>query len=322
MGNVIGSILFQPPEPSRLRENKIIWLQTALGNSIPAFHIEHDSYSNNQHRSHNDSNRSSSKSTTPPPITILYSHANAEDLGCIYPWCKYLAKHLKVNIFAYDYTGYGLAKDQGPPNENQCYADIDAAYDYLRYHLDIPASQIVLYGRSLGSGPSCYLAAETSLATDEDTVGGLILHAPFLSVFRIVLESGCTLMGDQFPNIDFVPSIDTPTLLIHGKVDKVVPVSHSMSIYQALAPESKTPPLFIEDMGHNNVQVEVREEFLLHITAYLERYLRQRSSRESSGNGSGGGGAKNSGSSGRHRANHRVNVKASRGAKYHHHRHH
>lgn len=45
--------------------------------------------------------------------TILYSHANAEDLGNIYPWCKFLSKMLGVNIFAYDYTGYGLAMDQG-----------------------------------------------------------------------------------------------------------------------------------------------------------------------------------------------------------------
>lgn len=45
--------------------------------------------------------------------TILYSHANAEDLGNIYPWCKFLSKMLGVNIFAYDYTGYGLASEQG-----------------------------------------------------------------------------------------------------------------------------------------------------------------------------------------------------------------
>ena len=137
MGNIVDSILFQPPPPSRLKENKIIWLRTALGNKIPAFHIE----------CQNLGNRS--------PITILYSHANAEDLGCIYPWCKYLSRQLRVNIFAYDYTGYGLASDEGRPNEAQCYADIDAAYDYLRLRMHIPASQIVLYGRSLGSGPSC-----------------------------------------------------------------------------------------------------------------------------------------------------------------------
>ena len=50
---------------------------------------------------------------SPSTPTILYSHANAEDLGNIYPWCKFLSKMLGVNIFAYDYTGYGLATDQG-----------------------------------------------------------------------------------------------------------------------------------------------------------------------------------------------------------------
>jgi len=262
MGNLLDSILFQPPEPSKLKESKIIWLHTTLGHKIPAFHIEWV----------NPNTRTSAP--TAPPITILYSHANAEDLGCIYPWCKYLSKQLKVNIFAYDYTGYGLAKEQGSPNEAACYADIDAAYDFLRVRMQIPASQIVLYGRSLGSGPSCYLASETSAASDEDSVGGLILHAPFMSVYRIVFESGCTLLGDQFPNVDFVPNIATPTLLIHGKKDKVVPVEHSMYLHEYLLPESKTPPLFIDEMGHNNVQLAVREIFLTHINTYLDKHIR------------------------------------------------
>lgn len=263
MGNIVDSILFQPPAASRLKENKIIWLRTALGNRIPAFHIEYPN-----------------TNTKITPVTILYSHANAEDLGCIYPWCKYLSRQLKVNIFAYDYTGYGLASEEGKPSEAQCYADIDAAYDYLRLRMHIPASQIVLYGRSLGSGPSCYLAAETSVAQDEETVGGLILHAPFLSVFRIVFESGCTLLGDQFPNVDYVPSILTPTLLIHGKVDKVVPMEHSIQLYDKLDDESRTPPLFIEDMGHNNVQLMVRDMFLDHLKDYLDNYVRENPSKK------------------------------------------
>ena len=145
--------------------------------------------------------------------------------------------------------------------------------------MHIPASQIVLYGRSLGSGPSCYLAAETSVAQDEETVGGLILHAPFLSVFRIVLESGCTLLGDQFPNVDYCPNILTPTLLIHGKVDKVVPVEHSISLYKKLDEDSKTPPLFIDEMGHNNVQLVVRDLFLDHVKEYLDVYVRTKTTR-------------------------------------------
>ena len=46
-------------------------------------------------------------------VTLLYSHANAEDLGSIYPWCKFLSKMLQVNLFAYDYSGYGMAMDDG-----------------------------------------------------------------------------------------------------------------------------------------------------------------------------------------------------------------
>lgn len=265
MGNIVDSILFQPPPPSRLKENKIIWLRTALGHKIPAFHIEYVS-----------------KSQQTAPITLLYSHANAEDLGCIYPWCKYLSRQLNVSIFAYDYTGYGLATEEGKPCEAQCYADIDAAYDYLRLRLYIPAEQIVLYGRSLGSGPSCYLAAETSVAHDEPTVGGLILHAPFLSVFRIVLESGCTLMGDQFPNVDYIPNVETPTLLIHGKVDKVVPSHHSQTLYDKMQEEYRTPPLFIDEMGHNNVQLVVRDIFLDHVREYLDTYVRTEDSKRTS----------------------------------------
>lgn len=53
------------------------------------------------------------KSKPDEGITLLYSHANAEDLGSIYPWCKFLSKMLRVNLFAYDYTGYGMAFDVG-----------------------------------------------------------------------------------------------------------------------------------------------------------------------------------------------------------------
>ena len=58
-------------------------------------------------------------------FTILFSHGNAEDLGCIFDWLHELSYHLKVaylaltpraagsfvteqvNVLAYDYAGYG-----------------------------------------------------------------------------------------------------------------------------------------------------------------------------------------------------------------------
>lgn len=299
MGDAISSLLFQPPPPTRLKESKVIWLTNSFGKRIPAFYIECAQDAKGGLRTplpgELGSNGGGNNEPAHPPATpqirtpkelemgaamgtlgkgaptILYSHANAEDLGNIYPWCKFLSKMLGVNIFAYDYTGYGLATDQGDPSEEYCFADVDAAYTYLRDVLRIPAQFIVLYGRSLGSGPSCYLTARTSEA--DESVGGLILHAPFLSVYRIVLESGCTLPGDRFPNVDFAPSIRAPVLFIHGTKDSIVPFNHSERLLDTVMEPYRADPLFIKGMGHNNVHASVRPFFIEKLRDYLDRHI-------------------------------------------------
>lgn len=154
--------------------------------------------------------------------TILFSHGNAEDLGMMYKRMKDLALVLCVNVMAYDYTGYGLssveAEDDGEwnefveaekkkrhvnrslnvPSENMIYRNIEAAYVYLTQSRGIPSKNIILYGRSVGSGPSCYLAAKTALMGD--SVGGLILHSPFLSIYKVVADVGVDVRGDMFNN--------------------------------------------------------------------------------------------------------------------------
>jgi len=260
MGNLVDIILYQPPQPTKLKESRVIWIKTATKTTIPAFFIEYDEESKYER-----------EEETP---TILYSHANAEDLGYIYPWCKFLSQRLGVNVMAYDYTGYGLALDQGPPSERQCYADIEAAYNYLRKHLRIPARNIILYGRSLGTGPSTHLAVKTS-ASGQDTVGGLILHAPFMSIYRVVLpDSGCTILGDPFPNVDLFSDVETPTLLIHGMKDSVVPFDHSVVLYETLQPKYRAQPFYAE-MGHNNVPSHIRDQFTDHLDRYIDTHIRR-----------------------------------------------
>lgn len=176
--------------------------------------------------------------------TILFSHGNAEDLGMMYPRMKDLALVLGVNILAYEYTGYGLSipgpttrgkcngadnegrksrsdRDDGcsneGPSENMTYRNIEAAYRYLTEVRKIPPQQIVLYGRSLGSGPSCYLAAKTGMSGNP--VGGLVLHSPFLSVYKVVADLNgldMSLVGDLFQNERRARNVRCPTLIIHG----------------------------------------------------------------------------------------------------------
>lgn len=108
----MSQLLFQPPPPSKLKEHKIVWMKTRNGTRIPGFFISY----NDQFGAESCKSLSSSEIADSNPqegITILYSHANAEDLGSIYPWCKFLSKSLQVNLFAYDYTGYGMAYEEG-----------------------------------------------------------------------------------------------------------------------------------------------------------------------------------------------------------------
>ena len=101
---------------------------------------------------------------------------------------------------AYDYTGYG--KSQGSPEETSCYADIEAAYRYLLTVRNTQPEQIVLYGRSLGSGPSCYLAAKT--AREGRSVAGVILQSPLLSAYRVAFNFRFTCVGDKVCVLCFV----------------------------------------------------------------------------------------------------------------------
>lgn len=180
MGNV-NSILFRPPNPTLLHPTCRFFLTTSLGNRIPACYFK----------------RAGSQ------ITLLYSHANAEDLGLMFGWLKCLSRKLNVNILAYDYTGYG--ESDGEPSEEACYADVVAAYEHLINYRKLDPRQIVLYGRSVGSGPATYLASKLSI--ERVPIGGLILECPFKSVYRIIADFGCTVLGDKFPNIDRISSV-------------------------------------------------------------------------------------------------------------------
>jgi abhydrolase domain-containing protein 17 len=85
------------------------------------------------------------------------------------------------------------------PQEN-CYADIEAAYAYLTQTQSVAPSSIILYGRSLGSGPTCYLAER--LSREGTQLGGAILQSPLCSAFRVAFNFRFTLPGDMFANID------------------------------------------------------------------------------------------------------------------------
>lgn len=181
-------------------------------------------------------------------FTILYSHGNAEDLGEISPILAEL-RNLGFAVFAYDYRGYGTS--EGNPSEKTAYKDIDAAYDYLTQKLGVSPEKIILYGRSVGGGPSVDLASR-------QPVGGLILENTFVSTFRVVTQ--ITLFPfDKFNNIEKIKKVRSPVLVMYGKADTVIPFWHGEKLFAA----ANEPKMFlaIETAGHNNFRETGSKEY-------------------------------------------------------------
>ncbi len=210
--------IFQPQPSSYQDSSEILKITTADGVQISAAYLPN-------------------KSAT---YTILYSHGNAEDLLDLLPVRREVHDQ-GFAVFAYDYHGYGTS--QGKPSESNAYLDIDAAYNYLTQKLDVPSQQIIVYGRSVGGGPSVDLASRKPIA-------GLILESAFTTAFRVRTLIPI-LPFDKFNNINKIRNVHCPVLVIHGKADNVVPFAHGQQLF-ATANEPKRC-LWVDGAGHDNV---------------------------------------------------------------------
>lgn len=134
--------------------------------------------------------------------------------------------------------------------------------------MKIPPASIILYGRSLGSGPSCYLAKKTADAGE--SVAGLVLHSPFLSIYRIVLDVKSGFVGDMFQSYRRAKSVKCPVFLIHGENDQVVPFWHSNELLRSFQPQHRAMPFFVKGLGHNNIEVKKRQEYVRRISFFFD----------------------------------------------------
>lgn len=113
-------------------------------------------------------------------LTFFISHGNAADLGLLLNFVYELGSKLNVNIMCYDYSGYGAST--GKPLEKNLYADAECALSVLRTKYEVPLNKIVLYGQSIGTVPTVYLATIYRVAA-------VVLHSPLMSGLRVVFPN-------------------------------------------------------------------------------------------------------------------------------------
>jgi abhydrolase domain-containing protein 17 len=213
-------LIFQPHPSSYKDIPEFLKLTTENGNKITALYLPNPS----------------------AKFTLLVSHGNAEDLGDDRGWYDDL-RAAGFSVFAYDYEGYGTS--EGTPSERRVYQDENAAYDYLVTKLKTRPNRLIVFGRSLGTGPAVYIAARKP-------VGGLILQSAFTSAFRVL--SGISILPfDKFRNYRDIRNVHCPILIIHGTADSVISIRHGKELYE-LANEPKSH-MWVDGADHNDVEV-------------------------------------------------------------------
>lgn len=222
------------PHPSSYRDSaEIIKIRSANGSMISALYLPNPS----------------------ARFSLLVSHGNAEDLGDDREWLEDLRRS-GFNVLAYDYQGYGTS--HGKPSEKTAYEDESAAYDYLAVNLRTAPDRIIIFGRSVGSGPAVHLAARRPAA-------GLVLQSPFVSAFRVLTRIPL-LPFDKFPNHKEIRHVHCPLLIIHGNNDRVIPFWHGRKLFDL----ANQPKQFVAVKGadHNDLDMVGGANYLKAIQSF------------------------------------------------------
>ena len=173
--------------------------------------------------------------------TLLYSHGNGEDIGSnpdLWPWLR----RMGFNVLVYDYPGYGTSG--GRASEQGCYDAIESAYDYLIAEKGCAPEQIVLFGRSVGGGPTIDLAARKP-------VSGVILDGLLYQCVPGHDPGYASCPGTALTTSPKSTRSAVRCFRSTALPTGTVPFWHGQALYEKAAePKSK---LWVEGAGHNNL---------------------------------------------------------------------
>uniref|UniRef100_A0A6B2LFI1 Serine hydrolase domain-containing protein n=1 Tax=Arcella intermedia TaxID=1963864 RepID=A0A6B2LFI1_9EUKA len=201
---------------------------------------------------------------------MIYCHGNACDIGGMYQEFEYYSKFFQLNVIGVEYPGYGVSP--GLPNASDISRDTRIVWEFLVGELNIPPGNIIVFGRSIGTGVACRLVYD--LQKLQTAPAALILQSPYRSISHIADDLMGPVVGllapKIFDNEAFIKEIQVPLLFIHGTKDTLIASSHSQELYQLSKAEKKLIHLAV-GADHNfwNFQDDICDPIVLFLTSYF-----------------------------------------------------
>lgn len=159
------------------------------------------------------------------PVVVYYG-GNAEEVsGQLNETSRFTGHSLLV----VNYRGYGGSG--GAPGESALYADALKVFDYAVSRADVDGQNVVIMGRSLGTGVAVHVAARRQASA-------VLLVSPYDSMIEVGQSHHpylpvSLLLRHRFEAIADAPRITAPLLALVAPGDNVVPNERSRRLAEA-----------------------------------------------------------------------------------------
>ncbi len=177
---------------------------------------------------------------------VLYFHGNSGNISHLGHVANLISRK-GYDAIMVDYRTYG--KSTGAISEEALKKDAQLFYNHALTMYD--EDEIVLYGRSFGTGIATGLAAENDPKK-------LILESPFYSAVELGKHRFPILPIDwlsqyRFPSNEYVRKINCPVFIFHGTEDGVIPFEQARKLFAAIPGDTKKF-YKVDGAGHNYLQ--------------------------------------------------------------------
>ena len=190
--------------------------------------------------------------------TILFLHGNAGSLENRIHKINHF-KDININFLIVAWRGF--SGNKGKPTEDGLYEDARSSVRWLKTK-GVDEKNLIIYGESLGTGIATEIAQNKNFA-------GVILESPFTSMIDAAKDKYPflpvrLLLKDKYESDKKIKNINSPILIMHGKVDNIVPFYMGKKIYE-LANEPKYSYFSEYDdhmMEYNKTLLKVLKNFI------------------------------------------------------------